>query len=128
MPIVQDYPRPWQVVDPPSGWYRTRTGLWTNCGGELYTPVRPTRVRLLRGDRRARAIIVRRNGRKHEAQSYEATVVRAVLWPRLFGWAPYDAVVRAVAPWEMDAPEAFVYRAVTDPAALVSVLVRVEEP
>lgn len=131
MHTMQEHRARWQVDgDLPSGWERTRTGLWINSADELFFPIRRDRLRHLRGDQRARAAIVRHNRLFRQAFSYEARVVRSVLRDRSNQYAPYDWVVRAVAPYARvvwDDPEAFVCSAVTHPAARLSVLVRVEE-
>ncbi len=131
MRTLTEHPSPCQVpVDPPSGWYRTRKNLWVNRGGELFAYVNPEGMRRLCSDRRAQAVVVRHMSRRGTF-SYEAKIVRGLLWPRSNECAPYNWVVEAVKPWAEavdDDPEEFVYAAVTDPAALLSVLIRVNEP
>ncbi len=128
MTTMQEQPPPWQVDgDLPPGWYGTRVNLLINCAEELYAPIHPALLRRLPWPQRARVVVVRRIDRKHRSFSYEAKVVRVVLWRRCLSCAPYDEVVRAVASYTQDDPEEFVYAAVTDRTALLSVMIRVDE-
>ncbi len=126
MQTMQDNPPPWQVDgDLPWEFSRTWDNRWVNYRGEFYAHVRPTRMIHLRGDRRARAIIVSRYGRKHRPLTYAAAVVRELLEPER--WASYDEVVRAVAPYARGCSVEFVYNAVMEEGALLSVMILVDE-
>lgn len=114
----------------PHTWSHTRDGLWINYAEEVYADIHPALLRRLSWRQRERVVIARHIDRAHRTFSREAKVVRAVLWPRTMDCAPYDWVVRAVASYyEFSQAEAeeLVHAAVTDPAALLSVLIRVDK-
>ena len=126
MNSMQEQPPPWLSDDQgyPADFRRAPDYKFVNLQGELFGHVSRQNVRRLRGARRDRAVVIRRQWHNRRPLSFEGWCVRESLGER--GWAPYADVLRAVERWAPDEPEAFLLRAVNDKSALVSVLIRLD--